>query len=503
MNDQAIRFRIGIFVLASLIVLAVLITLFGGFPSYFRKAETYTIVFDNAQGVSPGTPVVRSGVKIGEVRSVQLDNETGKVKIVIAVEEGYYLRWGDRPTIYRNPLGGEATVVFEAPRRGPDDAEESQPPEDKKPPEKKVGQRIPPGTELRGVNQPDINQFFQRFAELIGPTEQAMADIRSVFRQIDKMMPQLKEALEAFRDLAKSGKEMGPELQKTTAELRELAKTARSAVPVVEKTADELRELAKTIRTAVPNFEKTGEEIRALAKSTRDVIPEFRRTGEEIGATARTWTRVGERVDVFIQTNERALSRSIDQLQDALRRTNDMLGDENLKNLRDTLRNVRLGSERLDSIARGTDETLRDTRIAVKQLTDTLRRADLVLTDIQRLTGPFGERSPLLLKNLDESAQKLNLAMADVRELLRVIAQSDGTVQRLLSDPSLYNNVNDTAHMVARMMPRVAEILRDVGIFADKLARHPEALGLGGALRPGSGLKEAPSTIPPGRFSPH
>jgi hypothetical protein len=30
--------------------------------------------------------------------------------------------------------------------------------------------------------------------------------------------------------------------------------------------------------------------------------------------------------------------------------------------------------------------------------------------------------------------------------------------------------------------------------FADKIARHPESLGLGGVVSPSSGLKEAPSS---------
>ena len=67
MNEQAIRFRIGIFVLAALILLGVLIILFGGLPNYFKSSTNYTISFANAQGISAGTPVKRSGVKIGEV----------------------------------------------------------------------------------------------------------------------------------------------------------------------------------------------------------------------------------------------------------------------------------------------------------------------------------------------------------------------------------------------------------------------------------------------------
>jgi phospholipid/cholesterol/gamma-HCH transport system substrate-binding protein len=507
MNDQAIRFRIGIFVLASLIVFAVLITLFGGFPTYFRKADTYTVVFDNAQGVSPGTPVLRSGVKIGEVRSVQLDNDSGQVRVVIAIEPGYYLRRGDRPTLQRNLLGGDTSIVFvpEAAREGLDPAEESQPPgkADKPPLEGKKVERIPPGAELKGYTPPDPNQFMQRVAELIGPAEEMLIEIRRVFRQLDKMSPAMREALEGFRDLARSGKELSPELQKTNVELRELAKAVRGAVPGFEKASIELGDLAKTIRGAMPTFEKTSDQIRELAKASRDVVPEFRRTNEEAQAAVRTWGRVGERTEVFIQTNEKALSRSIAELQEVLKRTAEALNDENLRNARDILRNARIASERLDSIARGTDETLKDTRVALKQLTESLRRADVILFDIQKLTGPFSERVPGLYRNVDEAAQKLNLVLTDVRDLLRVIGQSDGTIQRLLTDPSIYNNLNDATYMAMRLVPRVDQILRDFGIFADKLARHPEAIGLGGVVRPSSGLKEAPSAVYPWRLAPH
>jgi phospholipid/cholesterol/gamma-HCH transport system substrate-binding protein len=50
--------------------------------------------------------------------------------------------------------------------------------------------------------------------------------------------------------------------------------------------------------------------------------------------------------------------------------------------------------------------------------------------------------------------------------------------------------------MITRIIPRLDRILRDMEIFADKVARHPESLGLGGVIRPGSGLKDAPTVLP-------
>ena len=45
-------------------------------------------------------------------------------------------------------------------------------------------------------------------------------------------------------------------------------------------------------------------------------------------------------------------------------------------------------------------------------------------------------------------------------------------------------------------MPRLDRILKDFETFADKLAHHPEAIGLGGVVRPGSGLKDPPAPYP-------
>ena len=166
MNEQAIRFRFGIFVLASLILLAVLVILFGGFPNYFRRTQGFTIEFKNAQGVTPGTPVRQSGVRIGEVQSVELNNATGKVNVVIRIDEKYFLRKGDLPTLLQGLLGGDSAIAF----LPPDDPNQM----DQTP--------VPPGAVLQGVNPPDAATLMQKTAELIQPAKEAVIEIRNAFQ---------------------------------------------------------------------------------------------------------------------------------------------------------------------------------------------------------------------------------------------------------------------------------------------------------------------------------
>src|SRR2546423_255377 len=71
MTDRAMRFRLGLFVLAALVLLGVLAVWFGSVPGLFKSRHGYTVTFADAPGLGPGSPVRRAGVRIGEGRSVE------------------------------------------------------------------------------------------------------------------------------------------------------------------------------------------------------------------------------------------------------------------------------------------------------------------------------------------------------------------------------------------------------------------------------------------------
>ena len=102
-------------------------------------------------------------------------------------------------------------------------------------------------------------------------------------------------------------------------------------------------------------------------------------------------------------------------------------------------------------------------------------------------------RSGGFFRGFNDTNVKLNLILDDVRALLKAIDKADGSFKRFLTDPSLYNTVDATAATVMKLLPRVDRILKDFETFADKLARHPEAIGIGGVVKPGDGLKNPPT----------
>src|SRR5690242_10927176 len=111
-NDQSLKFRIGVFVLASIVLLAILITLFGGSGTLFKAQDSYTIVFDYAPGVAEGTPVRRSGVRIGQVKRVELDDKSGKVRVSISIDRPHVLYQDDQPILMQGALSGDTSIDF-------------------------------------------------------------------------------------------------------------------------------------------------------------------------------------------------------------------------------------------------------------------------------------------------------------------------------------------------------------------------------------------------------
>jgi ABC-type transporter Mla subunit MlaD len=481
MNEQALRFRIGVFVLASLLLLAVLITLFGSFPRLFVRAHEYTVRFADAPGVEPGTPVRRSGVRVGEVKRVTLDDETGEVRVVVLVEHQYTIRKNEQPTLNHGLLGGDTSIDF-VPARAEGDKVDRSP--------------VPPGSELAGVRPPTMNTLLAEAADVLPTTQEALNDIRKSVQRYEKIAPVLEEAAREYRDLAKASREMVPELRKTNDEVRELARATREVVPEVKKTTSDVGALVRSVNDAIPDLKRTNDEVRELAKATRETIPDVRKTNDQLQASLITWQKTGERAKLILDKNEDKISEAMDNLNDSLRRAGVVLSDENQRNMAAALKNLRTGTENLPAISKSTEELIRESQKTMRKVNDSLGKIDDVMGDLRQATKPLAERSPAVAKNLDESAARLNAVLGDVQELFKAIDRGDGTLKKLINDPSLYNRLDEAACMITKLLPRLEPILRDVNVFTDKIARHPESLGVRGAISPGGGLKESPTPLP-------
>ncbi len=302
----------------------------------------------------------------------------------------------------------------------------------------------------------------------------------------------LADGLADVRKFVRAAAPPPPTVQESLQKIQKSLERFEKVAPATEETLREYSDLARELRkTTIPDLQKTNEELQKLTKSINDTVPMARKTIEEanktlgdLGTASRNWATVGERVNVLLQTNE-------ENLQNIIKGTAKLLSEDSVKDFRTLLANMRISSERFPTVTREAEDFFKKGREAQTQLEKTLKKQEGL---IDQLGGSeAGAQRRGMLRDFQEGAQKFNQLMGDAREVLRAAAQSDGTVRRLLADPSLFNNLDDATLMLKRIVPRLDRVLKDFEVFADKLARHPEALGLGGLVRPSSGIKEAPS----------
>ena len=115
MDERVLRFRVGIVVVAATILCVILVILMGESTVPFLS-DRYTIFvkLPNAPGVSVGTPVRKSGIRIGRITEVKLLNKSeGKGVLLTAEIEGKYtLTQAELARLNSESLLGDAVLEF-------------------------------------------------------------------------------------------------------------------------------------------------------------------------------------------------------------------------------------------------------------------------------------------------------------------------------------------------------------------------------------------------------
>src|SRR5581483_11079686 len=179
MNDRSMRWAIGLFVLAALVLMGALIVMFGSLPNYFKRRNHYIIRFVDAPGVAVGTPVRRSGVRIGEVSAVMLDDERGIVRVEIAIDPRYTIRHNEEPTLNIGLLGSDVSIDFV-----PEPAEEGQPVD------RSV---VEPGSEMVGLRPANVNTLLNRASQVAPTAQDALNEIRRSLQRLERMSPKIED----------------------------------------------------------------------------------------------------------------------------------------------------------------------------------------------------------------------------------------------------------------------------------------------------------------------
>jgi len=206
-------------------------------------------------------------------------------------------------------------------------------------------------------------------------------------------------------------------------------------------------------------------------------------TLDSFASTSNEWRQVGKNVNSLMDTNRGHLDRVIEEASEslhqftlAMRSANQTLADpQNQENLRRTL-------AALPQMMDDTRQTIASIRMAVV-------KADASLTNLADVTAPLAKKSSSIVTKLDNSVGNLELLLAELNQFTSALNREEGSLKLLVSDPTLYHNLNGSAATLQSLMKNLEPTIRDLRVFADKIARRPERLGVGGALNGSSGLK--------------
>src|SRR5438552_7379020 len=132
--------RSGIFVVLAILVLSILIFSVGNFRQRFQTTRVYTSFLPDAKFTKAHDPVTYGGLRVGEIRKVEVSSERfGLVKVTIEVEQDIPVREDSVLTLKQDGILGPKYVEIS--------------------PGTPAAKRMMEGAELKGVVPPAITDL--------------------------------------------------------------------------------------------------------------------------------------------------------------------------------------------------------------------------------------------------------------------------------------------------------------------------------------------------------
>jgi phospholipid/cholesterol/gamma-HCH transport system substrate-binding protein len=216
--------------------------------------------------------------------------------------------------------------------------------------------------------------------------------------------------------------------------------------------------------------------------------------------TSHEWQAVGHNLNNLLQTNQGNLQtvvaraaealtdvahtmKTVDQtLQDASR----LIGDPQ------TQENLRKTMNALPVLADETQRTVAAVRAAVQKM-------DENLSNLNAVTAPLAKNGVTLATRIENTLANVETLSEELTQFAKMVNSPEGTIHKLAADPQLYVNLNRSAESASMLLRNLEPVIRDLRVFSDKVARHPELIGVSGALRGSSGLKDPEDASAPQR----
>ncbi|MDE1171293.1 MAG: MlaD family protein [Verrucomicrobium sp.] len=189
-HDKGLEFKVGVFVLLALAVIAVLVIVFGRFGQGISKTYTIHVHFPNADGLLKGSDVQLAGAPIGIVNSAPSPAQDGQgVSVDLKIFKNLHIRSDARISIAEVGILGDRNVQI-------DPIPDSDAPYLKNG-DRVEGQRAPGLSSLTDAAQPVLNELRSISAKLNNEvlTPETTTDLREAIKSMRSAMGRIDSLL--------------------------------------------------------------------------------------------------------------------------------------------------------------------------------------------------------------------------------------------------------------------------------------------------------------------
>jgi phospholipid/cholesterol/gamma-HCH transport system substrate-binding protein len=249
----------------------------------------------------------------------------------------------------------------------------------------------------------------------------------------------------------------------------------------------EIQLVPGTIR---PPRQRLGKEEVLAGAISRDPFEVFATLEPKLGSALESLTQASDSVTKLSANLDKLLLGEDDNFAKMVRKTEAALDAFSLAmdNINDVMGDPTARAKLKETI-NGLPEIIADLRTTVKGIGTTVDTADRNLRNLEGLTKPLGERGEGMVAQVDQTIGRLDEVLQQAAMFTKALNESEGTLGKLVRDPQVYNDLAQAATNVKTLTKELRPIVDDVRVFTDKIARHPEQLGVRGALDRRPGLK--------------
>lgn len=240
----------------------------------------------------------------------------------------------------------------------------------------------------------------------------------------------------------------------------------------------------------VPPRQRLAKDDVLTGAVSRDPFEVFATLEPKFGATLDSLAEASASVTKLSTNLDRMFLGEDDRFENMVRKTETALDNFSvaMNNINDVMGDPR-AREKMKAAIEALPEVLADLRTTVQGIGTTVDTADRNLRNLEGLTKPLGDRGGEMVAQIDRTIGRLDETLRQAAMFTKALNESQGTLGKLVRDPQVYNDLAQAAQNVSNLTKDLRPIVDDVRVFTDKIARHPEQLGVRGALDRRPGLK--------------